>query len=54
MVEDPPSGEQKRPPVFRFGRCPTNAGSRFFKTARESGPTEQNGDFSGLQFQRAA
>ena len=34
--------------------APTNTGSRIFKTARESGPIEQNGDFSGLQFQRAA
>ena len=33
---------------------PTNAGSRFFKTARESGPPRQNGDFSGVQARRFA
>ena len=33
--------------------APTNAGSRFFKTARESGSREQNGDFWGARFQRA-
>ena len=34
--------------------APTNTGSRIFKTARESGPTELNGDFLGVQSQRVA
>ena len=41
-------------PFSVLNGVPTNAGSRFFKTARESGPTRQNGDFSGVQVQRFA
>ena len=41
-------------PFSVLNGAPTNAGSRVFKTARESGSTAQNGDFLGARCRRAA